>query len=135
LGDFDLKDGGTRVTYDTGAQKEDSSQTEGKGRYDLLPPTALRRIAEIYRKGAIKYADRNWEKGIPLHRFLDSAMRHLSQYQEGMQDEDHLAQAGWNILALLHTEEMINRGILPRELNDLSSYMPVGADPTKWRIS
>ena len=129
----DLRDGGSRKTYSTGAQKEDQSQTEGKGRYDLLPPTAIRRIAEIFRKGAIKYADRNWEKGLPLSRFLDSAKRHLDQYQEGMQDEDHLAQAAWNLLALLHTEEMIKRGILPKSLDDLPSYMPKDADPDMWR--
>lgn len=129
----DLRDGGTRQTYSTGAQKEDSGKTEGKGRYDLLPVTAIRRIAEIYRKGAIKYADRNWEKGIPLSRFLDSAKRHLDQYQEGMQDEDHLAQAAWNLLGLLHTEEMIDRGILPEELDDLPNYMPVDANPEMWR--
>ena len=129
----DLKDGGTRQTYSTGAQKEDSSKVEGKGRYDLLPPTAIRRVAEIFRKGAMKYANRNWEKGIPLGRLLDSAKRHLDQYQEGMEDEDHLAQAAWNCLTLLHTEEMIKRGILPKELDDLPSYMPVDADPKMWR--
>jgi hypothetical protein len=320
----ELRDGGTRKVYNTGAQKEDSSKTEGKGRYDLLPPTAIRRIAEIYRKGAIKYTkdlpitfdngigkmislcicqnenhivihilgtmlkgcaetatsvtlkrgiqtllndrektvalgqqiignardvltrstseglilkkeshcepgltllnhweshlqklnpswkskeefaqsarlsqkdagstqttiipqtsyedscvlnvtkesdflemtskvlekhsstcrihqhiffqnnqiyehhegDRNWEQGIPLSRYLDSAKRHLDQYQEGMLDEDHLAQAAWNLLGLLHTEEMIRRGILPRDLSDLPSYMPVDADPEMWR--
>jgi len=130
---FDLKDGGSRKTYSTGAQKEDSAKTEGKGRYDLLPPTAIRRVAEIYRRGALKYQDRNWERGIPLSRFLDSAKRHLDQYQEGMQDEDHLGQACWNLLGLLHTEEMIKRGILPAELDDLPSYMPEGADPNVWR--
>lgn len=129
----ELKDGGTRLTYNTGAQKEDWTKTEGKGRYDLLPPTAIRRIAEIYRKGALKYADRNWEQGIPLSRFADSAKRHLDQYLEGMLDEDHLAQAVWNLLGLLHTEEMIKRGILPEELDDLPSYMPAGADPNVWR--
>lgn len=129
----DLKDGGTRKIYSTGAQKEDDSQTEGKGAFHLLPPTAIRRVAEIWRKGAIKYAPRNWEKGLPLSRLLDSGLRHAFQYLEGRQDEDHLAQAAWNFLALLHTEEMIKRGILPAELADLPSYKPVDADPSKWR--
>lgn len=132
LPQFQLKDSGSRQTYDTGAQKEDQNQ-EGKGRYDLLPVTAIRRVAEVYRKGAKKYADRNWERGIPLSRFLDSAKRHLDQFQEGMQDEDHLAQATWNLLGLLHTEEMIKRGLLPIELDDLPCYRPVNSDPKLWR--
>jgi hypothetical protein len=76
---------------------------------------------------------RNWEKGIPLSRFVDSGLRHAFQYLEGMQDEDHLAQAAWNFLALLHTEEMIKRGILPEELDDLPNYMPEDADEYLWR--
>ena len=121
-----LKDGGTRQTYATGAQKEDSSKTEGKGAYHLLPQHAIRRVAEIFRKGGIKYQPRNWEKGIPLSRLLDSAERHLGQFHEGMEDEDHLHQALWNLMALSHTMEMIRRGLLPEELNDLPSYGPPG---------
>lgn len=118
----ELKDGGSRKTYSTGAQKEDPAQTEGKGAYHLLPPTAINRVAEIWRKGAMKYTARNWEKGLPLSRFIDSGLRHAFQYLEGKEDEDHLAQAAWNFLACLHTEEMIKRGILPEELNDLPGY-------------
>jgi hypothetical protein len=119
-----LKDGGTRKTYSTGAQKEDDSKTEGKGAYHLLPQYPIRRVAEIYRKGAMKYSARNWEKGIPLARSLDSAERHLAQFHEGMEDEDHLHQAIWNLFAISHTMEMIRRGRLPEELNDLPSYGP-----------
>ena len=124
----ELKDGGTRKTYSTGAQKEDDSKTEGKGAYHLLPTIPIRKVAEIYRKGAVKYAERNWEKGIPLHRFLDSAKRHLDQFTEGMEDEDHLHQAIWNMFGLSWTMEMIERNRLPAELNDLPSYGPIGED-------
>jgi len=117
----DLLDGGTRQTYSTGAQKEDASKTEGKGAYHLLPQSPLRKLAEIYRKGSIKYAARNWEKGIPLSRFLDSAERHLSQFHEGMENEDHLHQAIWCLVGLSWTAEQIKRGLLPEELDDLPS--------------
>lgn len=117
-----IKDGGSRLEYATGALKEDPSKTEGKGAYHLLSPSSIRRIAEVYRKGAKKYSSRNWEAGIPLSRFLDSAKRHLDQFHEGYEDEDHLAQATWNLLCLSHTLEMINRGLLPASLNDLPSY-------------
>jgi nucleoside 2-deoxyribosyltransferase len=39
-----------------------------------------------------------------------------------MNDEDHLAQSAWNIFAAIHFEEMIERGLLPKELNDLPNY-------------
>ena len=95
---------------------------QGKGRFDLITPIALTRLAGVYERGGIHRGDRNWEKGIPLSRFLDSALRHLSQYLEGYRDEDHLAQAAWNIFGLIHTEEMIRRGKLPKSLNDLPKY-------------
>jgi hypothetical protein len=80
---------------------------------------ALIRLARIYEKGAVKYDDRNWEKGQPLSRYLDSALRHLIQWQLGHEDEDHLAQAAWNVFSLIHTDEMLQQGLLPEELNDL----------------
>lgn len=95
-----------------------------KGRYDLISPIFLRRIAVVLEKGAAKYADRNWEKGIPLHSYMDSALRHLSQVIEGKTDEDHAGQAAWNLMAYIHTKEMIDRGLLPKELDDLPNYLP-----------
>lgn len=118
---FELKDSGKRQEYETGAQRD---ITDGKGRYDLLQVLALRRVAVVLQRGATKYSARNWEKGIPLSRFVDSALRHLMQYLEGRRDEDHAAQAAWNILGLIHTEEMIERGLLPASLNDLPNYIP-----------
>jgi len=118
---FELKDSGKRQEYETGARRD---TTDGKGRYDLLQVLALRRVAVVLQRGAQKYDARNWEKGIPLSRFVDSGLRHLMQYLEGRRDEDHAAQAAWNILGLIHTEEMIERGLLPASLNDLPNYMP-----------
>lgn len=118
---FETKDSGKRQEFNTGAVRDIQ---EGKGRFDLISPLALKRLAGVYERGAVKYGDRNYEKGIPLGRFLDSAERHLNDYKEGKRDEDHMAQALWNIASLIHTEEMIYRGLLPTELNDLPDYMP-----------
>lgn len=128
--EWTTKDSGSREEYNSGARRD---VRMGKGRYDLLSPMAIRRIAGVYERGAAKYGDRNYEKGMPLSRFLDSALRHLLQFAEGKQDEDHASQAAWNIISLIHTEELISRGILPQELNDLPSYKPVGEDQSLWR--
>lgn len=117
-----LKDGGTRQEYATGALKEDSTKTEGKGFYHLIPPMVIRELAEVYRKGAIKYGERNYEQGIPLSRYLDSAKRHLDQFHEGLIDENHLVQCIWNCVSLRFTQILIERGLLPPSLNDLPSY-------------
>ncbi|MDE1855035.1 MAG: hypothetical protein KGH57_01795 [Candidatus Micrarchaeota archaeon] len=115
----DLKDSGKKQVFDSGAQRD---SRDGKGRYDLIPNTALRRLAFIYEKGALKYGERNWEKGMPISRFLDSALRHINQHIEGKRDEDHLAQAMWNIAGAIHTEEMMARGRLPKKFDDLPNH-------------
>lgn len=113
--EFQLKDSGHRQTFDSGAQRD---RQVGKGRYDLISPFALHRLALIAENGAIKYEDRNWEKGMPITRFIDSAKRHLNQALAGKIDEDHLAQAMWNCHAAIHILEMIRRGKLDKKLDD-----------------
>lgn len=101
---FDIQDGGKRVSYGEG--KAEREPTEGKGRFDLISPFALSRLARWYELGAGKYSDRNWEKGgIPFSRYTDSAMRHLNKFLMGMTDEDHLAAAAWNIFCMMHFQE------------------------------
>lgn len=135
MNQFDsVKDSGARQTFSTGSVRD--TQT-GKGRYDLSSPIVNERDAKHYENGAKKYGDRNWEKGQPLSRFLDSALRHINKYREGHRDEDHLAAARWNLAGLIHVEEMIERGVLPKELDDLPSYVrgePVKVEwPKKYR--
>ena len=113
---MDLPDSGQREHFATGSVRDIRS---GKGRYDLLPTRAIRRVAKHFEAGAVKYGDRNWEKGQPLSRFMDSALRHAFSYLEGKRDEDHLAAAIWNLLALADTEARITEGELPGKLNDL----------------
>ena len=111
-----VKDSGKRQQFKTGAVRDNE---EGKGRYDLLPTRAIRRLAEHYENGAVKYGDDNWLKGIPLKRMLDSAMRHLFKALEGQTDEDHLIACAWNVLGIVEIRERIEAGMLPKELDNL----------------
>ena len=124
------KDSGHRRTFSTGAQRDRAS---GKGRMDLISPFAIQRLCGVYERGAEKYEDRNYERGMPLSQFIDSAMRHILQLLEGKTDEDHAGQALWNIASFIHIEELINRGILSADLNDLPSYMPADGVEDEWR--
>jgi hypothetical protein len=110
-----LKDSGKRQEFETGAVRDTQ---EGKGRFDLLPLSVLVRDAQHVQAGAIKYGDRNWEKGQPLSRFFDSAMRHLLKLAAGHTDEDHGAAARWNIAAFMQTKAWIDAGVLPADLDD-----------------
>lgn len=103
-----VKDSGAREEFTTGSKRDTAI---GKGRYDLLPFLALRRVAKHYENGAIKYDARNWEKGQPVGRMLDCALRHLHQAAMGLADEDHLAAAAWNILGIMEFEERIEIGM------------------------
>ncbi|MCH7530106.1 hypothetical protein IIB50_03260 [Patescibacteria group bacterium] len=118
--DFETKFSGVKQDYKTGATRD---QTQGKGRYDLISPIGLKRLAGVYERGAVNHGDRNWEKGLPMSRCMESAIRHIYQYLEGMRDEDHLGQAAWNLFAAMHIEEMVQRGLLPKELDNLSDFV------------
>ena len=67
----------------------------------------LEMLAVVMQQGAIKYEPGNWLKGgKPDREYLDSALRHMLAFQGGEEyDADtgchHLAQAAWNMLALL----------------------------------
>ena len=97
-----LKDSGERRQFESGAVRD---RAVGKGRYDLLSTQMLMRLARHYEAGAIKYSNRNWEKGMPISIYVDAAMRHLVKYIAGWNDEDHLAAAIWNLASIMFMED------------------------------
>lgn len=60
--------------------------------------TALLEYGCHMEDGCQKYGDRNWEKGIPLHSFVDSGLRHLLKFKRGDDDERHDRAFIWNML-------------------------------------
>ena len=114
-----VNDSGKRQSFDTGSVRD---SRDGKGRYDLVPPIAMRRLAKHYENGAVKYGDRNWEGGQPMSRYWDSMVRHAFNYLEGDRSEDHLAAVAWNAFAMMHTEVAVSRGLLPISLMDMPDY-------------
>lgn len=105
-----IKDSGERTEFATGAVRD---MHAGKGRMDLLPWRGIIAVSQLCEEGAIKYGERNVDKGIPLHSLLDSAARHLAKCIAGESDEDHLRAAAWNLLWALE-----QRTTHP-ELNDM----------------
>jgi hypothetical protein len=114
-----VKDSGARQDFKTGSVRDTN---EGKPRFDLITPVALFELAMHYSHGAKKYGDRNWEKGQPLHRYIESLERHLFKEKMGFVDENHAAAIIWNAMAYLHTKRMIEAGDLPKDLDDMPKY-------------
>lgn len=114
-----IKDSGTRQEFSTGAVQD---ADPGKPRFDLISPIFSERLAYWLTLGGKKYQDRNWEKGIPLGCSLASLYRHLHKWVTGQKDEDHLAAAACRLMFIIHTEQMIIRGGLPANLNDIPDY-------------
>lgn len=100
------------VTLDSGAREEYKSgmvrdTAAGKPRYDLIPIMPLRRLADLYARGAEKYGDRNWQLASSeqeLQRFKASGLRHYFQYLNGDTDEDHAAAVVFNVFAQMFLE-------------------------------
>ena len=101
--------------YPSGAKR---SQEKGKGRYDLISPHGLFRLAIRYEEGVEHKGERNWEKGVPVSRCCSSAVRHIFQYLAGCRKEDHLAAAAWQLFCAMHFEELAKQGKLPPEILD-----------------
>ncbi len=108
----EVKFSGIKDEYIGGATRD---SREGKGRFDLISPHFLKRIAKVLEKGAINHGDHNWKGGIKYSRLIDSSLRHITQYNSGMRDEDHIVQAVCNLMFLIHFEEEGR----DQELNDL----------------
>jgi hypothetical protein len=63
----------------------------------------MKELAVHFEKGAKIYGEHNCEKGIPKWSFIDSGLRHLTQFLNGEDDENHYIAAIWNFWMLMWT--------------------------------
>lgn len=80
------------------------------------PTTMLLELSVHYEDGARKYADNNWKKGLPVHCFIDSGLRHYFKWLRGDEDEPHDRAFIWNMVGAIWMME--NKP----EFNDISGY-------------
>ena len=119
--------------FDSGAVRGEDA---GRGKPHLLPFAALAciikdgfgnacdapwggiiELSKLYEAGSLKYPDRNWERGMPLSCFVDSALRHFRKFLRGDKDEPHLVQYCWNLCGLLQTHMWVADATLPSSLS------------------
>jgi hypothetical protein len=65
--------------------------------------TMFLEVAKHFEEGAKKYGENNWQKGIPVHCYIDSAVRHYLKYLRGDKDEPHDRAFVWNIMCCIWT--------------------------------
>lgn len=66
-------------------------------------PTMLLEASKHFEEGALKYGEYNWQKGIPTHCYIDSAVRHYLKWLRGDRDEPHDRAFVWNIMCCIWT--------------------------------
>lgn len=72
-------------------------------------------VAKHFEEGAKKYGENNWQKGIPVRCYIDSAIRHYLKWLRGDKDEPHDRAFCWNILCAIWT---------CKHLPELNDYKP-----------
>jgi len=125
--DNGIKSSGDKEKFATGSVRDNPA---GKIRPDLIPHFVKAILGRHYADGARHYGDRNWEKGQPITRYVESFERHWTAWCCGITDENHLSAAIWNLVGIMFTLAMVKAGLLPAELDDRPVHMkpdnPVG---------
>lgn len=111
MAEYVTLDSGERQNYDSGMRRDTQA---GKPRYDLIDRSFLRRWAELMGRGAEKYGERNWELANSqeeLNRFKASALRHMMQWLDGDETEDHAAAVAFNVAAVEFVKGKTNEAL------------------------
>ena len=93
-------------------------------RFDLLPWDALWQVALVFGKGAEKYAERNWERGLDYNAIAGAIGRHAGLWIAGQRrDEEsglsHMAHlATLALFALAHELRGVGNDNLPPQAHE-----------------
>lgn len=63
--------------------------------------TMILDTAKHFEEGAKKYGENNWQKGLPVNCYADSALRHYYKWRRGDKDENHDRAFVWNIMCCI----------------------------------
>lgn len=66
-------------------------------------PNMYLQVAKHFEEGAKKYGENNWQKGIPVNCYINSAVRHYLKWLRGDKDEPHDRAFCWNIMCAIWT--------------------------------
>ena len=69
--------------------------------------TMILEVSKHFEEGAKKYGENNWQKGLPVNCYIDSAVRHYLKWLRGDADEPHDRAFVWNIVCCIWTVKHI----------------------------
>ena len=75
---------------------------ERKEPYDCFSEMFLE-VSKHFEEGAEKYGENNWQKGLPVKCYINSAVRHYLKWLRGDKDEPHDRAFVWNIICAIWT--------------------------------
>lgn len=61
----------------------------------------LLEVSKHFEEGAIKYGENNWQKGLPVKCYIDSAVRHYLKWLRADDDENHARAFVWNLMCCI----------------------------------
>lgn len=105
--------------------------------------TMFLEVAKHFEEGAKKYGENNWQKGLPVNCYIDSAARHYLKWLRGDNDEPHDRAFVWNLLCCIwevdfsprakrkvevpYMEKHIAHGYIPVvDIDSLPNLRPIG---------
>lgn len=89
-------------TFESGAKRDSNSNKPFCHNFKAY---SRLRFGYHMTKGANKYGDNNWLKGLPNECYLESVDRHLALYISGDRSEDHLSAIIFGIQGCMVNEE------------------------------
>lgn len=93
------------------------------GRFDLIPPVALRRLSMVYEEGATTYGESKYVSSpMPHSNVVNHLVNHLNLAQSGDTSEDHWAKIAWAAFTMIvyedldiGTKDLTNYGVKPKD--------------------
>lgn len=100
--------------------------------------TMFLEVAKHFEEGAKKYGENNWQKGIPVRCYIDSAVRHYLKWLRGDKDEPHDRAFCWNIMCAIwtckHKPELNDYAVREEVPGQMHMCVTCGAPiPEKWQ--
>lgn len=108
----------------TGAMRE----ALGKQYMRQVPLEAIAAGAAALEYGAEKYANRNWEKGLPWQQMIDSLKRHVDDFERGTEFDDGFDGSGLPQVCLIMASAMMLCSSVIREIGEDDRLPPTSEE-------
>lgn len=93
-----------------------------------LPLESLAAGAAALEYGAVKYAHRNWEKGLPWQQMIDSLKRHIDDFERRKDYDDGHTGSGLPQVCMIMASAMMLTSSVVRGIGEDDRMPPPGDD-------